>query len=346
MSLAPAVVDFGAELKVDLALSASSGTYRAVDPAPDRTWFVDGGFVDLRGQDTRVGARARGVTGAHVNSDDLVVFDFEDGLESEPLDLRGPPGQVNDAAVHYLVWSGSITTGIGTWPARPADALPVLWIGGVAPGNAPTAQRAGDVWIPTVGDERPFGPVLEAMQLAATTAQTILYFVTDGVLGSLGLSKDGTFAANSDTNLVSQKAIKTYVDAAISTAVAAAVSTLNTSITGLGTSITNLNTAITTITENPQTGTAYTFVSADNTKLVSMNNSAANVVTIPKDVCPVGWSSQVVSIGSGQTSFAKGDVSITVRSVGGKLKLTGQNSSASIFCRAANDFVLIGDLSA
>lgn len=339
LSLAPAVVDFASTLQVDLALSASSGTYRAADPSPDRTWYVDGGFVDLRAQDTRVGARARGVVGAHLNGDGLVVFDFEDGLESEPLDLAGPPGQVNDAAVHYLVWTGNITTGVGTWPARPADTLPVLWIGGVAPGSAPAQQRAGDVWIPTIGDERPFGPVLEAMQLAATTAQTILYFVTDGVLGNLGLSKDGTLAANSDTNLVSQKAIKTYVDAVLVAAKAysdAALTTVNNTLT----------TAVTVVSENPQTGTTYTLVAGDNTKIVSMNNSAANTLTIPKDTLPVGFTCQVISIGTGLTTLVKGDVSITTRSSGGKMKLTGQNSSLSIYCRAANDFIIVGDLSA
>ena len=308
LALAPAVDDFGAELKVDLALSVSSGTYRAVDPAPDRTWFVDGGFVDLRGQDTRVGARARGIAGAHLDDDGLVVFDFEDGLESMPLDLAGPPGQVNDAAVHYLVWVGNVNTAIGSWPARPDDELPVLWIGGRAPNNAPVEQRAGDVWIPTVGDERPFGPVLEALQLIAAAAQTIPYFSASGVAGSLGFSTDTAFASPSDFKVVSQKAVKSYVDAGL-----------------LG--ITNaLTQAVTVVGENPQTGTAYTLAVSDNTKVVSMNNLSANVVTIPKDVLPVGWTSQVISLGTGQTSFAKGD--------------------PSLFCRAANDFVIIGDLSA
>jgi len=60
---------------------------------------------------------------------------------------------------------------------------------------------------------------------------------------------------------------------------------------------------------NVQTGTAYTTVLTDDAALVTMNNAAANVVTVPPNssvAYPLGAVLQVAQLGAGSTSFAAG----------------------------------------
>lgn len=73
---------------------------------------------------------------------------------------------VNQSELHYLVYSDS--TG---WPTRPADSLPVLWVGGVAPQDAPAQMSSGvgDVWIPASGDGEASGVVVANTQTASYT---------------------------------------------------------------------------------------------------------------------------------------------------------------------------------
>ena len=58
------------------------------------------------------------------------------------------------------------------------------------------------------------------------------------------------------------------------------------------------------LTINAQTGTAYTLVASDANNVVTMNNSAANTVTIPTGVLPVGCAVVIIQMGAGQTTVA------------------------------------------
>ena len=58
------------------------------------------------------------------------------------------------------------------------------------------------------------------------------------------------------------------------------------------------------LTINAQTGTAYTLAAADANNIVTMNNSAANTVTIPTGVLPVGCAVVIIQMGAGQTTVA------------------------------------------
>ena len=58
------------------------------------------------------------------------------------------------------------------------------------------------------------------------------------------------------------------------------------------------------LTINAQAGTAYTLVAADANNIVAMNNSAANTVTIPTGVLPVGCAVVIIQMGAGQTTVA------------------------------------------
>jgi hypothetical protein len=98
---------------------------------------------------------------------------------------------------------------------------------------------------------------------------------------------------------------------------------------------------------NPQTA-LYTLVLADASKAVEMNVATANNLTVPPNSAvafPVGTVIETFSYGAGQTTIVAG-AGVTIRSAGGKLKLTGQYSGGALRKRATDEWVLVGDLSA
>ena len=99
---------------------------------------------------------------------------------------------------------------------------------------------------------------------------------------------------------------------------------------------------------NAQTGTTYTLVLADQTKIVEMNNASANTLTVPPNssvAYPTGTQIIVLQTGAGQTSIAAGS-GVTINSASSKLKITGQWSAATLIKRATNTWVLVGDIAA
>lgn len=101
-----------------------------------------------------------------------------------------------------------------------------------------------------------------------------------------------------------------------------------------------------TVSINVQTA-SYSLVLSDAGKLIEMNSSNPNTVTIPLDSSinfDIGTIIDVYQYGTGQTTIA-GDVGVTIRSSGNKLNLTSQYSAATLVKRAANDWVIMGDLS-
>jgi hypothetical protein len=98
---------------------------------------------------------------------------------------------------------------------------------------------------------------------------------------------------------------------------------------------------------NTQTA-SYTLVLTDGFKTVEMNNASANNLTVPPNssvAFPVGTIIDLVQIGAGQTTVVAG-AGVTISSKSGNLKLTGQWSGASLYKRATNTWVLVGDLAA
>ena len=81
--------------------------------------------------------------------------------------------------------------------------------------------------------------------------------------------------------------------------------------------------------------------------LIEMNSSSAMTLTIPLNSAvafPVGTSLDILQTGTGQVTIA-GDTGVTVNATPG-LKLRTQWSSATLFKRAENTWVVYGDLSA
>ena len=100
-------------------------------------------------------------------------------------------------------------------------------------------------------------------------------------------------------------------------------------------------------TFSSQSASAYILVLNDADKIVEINNSSANTLTIPLNssvAFPVGTELTVLQIGTGQTTIA-GTGGVTVNGTPG-LKLRAQWASAVLIKRAENTWVAIGDLSA
>lgn len=105
--------------------------------------------------------------------------------------------------------------------------------------------------------------------------------------------------------------------------------------------------AAATLTANRQTD-SYTLVLGDANSVVEMNKATANDLTVPPDsdvAFDVGTIIELLQYGAGQTTVVAG-FGVTIRSPDGKLKLTGQYSTASLRKVAADEWVLAGDISA
>ena len=99
------------------------------------------------------------------------------------------------------------------------------------------------------------------------------------------------------------------------------------------------------ITTNRQTA-SYTLVLSDADKLVEMNVSTANNLTIPLNssvAFPTGTQIVLAQYGAGQTTIVATS-GVTVRSSGAKLKLTGQYSGATLIKIGTDEWYLFGDI--
>lgn len=99
------------------------------------------------------------------------------------------------------------------------------------------------------------------------------------------------------------------------------------------------------VTANRQTD-SYTLVLGDAGKVIETNKATANSVTVPPNssvAFEVGTIVELFQYGAGQTTIAAG-AGVTIRSSGGKLKLTGQYSGASLRKIATDEWALVGDI--
>ena len=101
----------------------------------------------------------------------------------------------------------------------------------------------------------------------------------------------------------------------------------------------------TTLSFNAQTGTTYTLVAADVSKLVTTSNASAVTVTIPSGVFVAGNQINIQSIGVGLTTISGGSVTITSTGASSSAPvLRARYSAATIICTASNVFTIVGDL--
>jgi len=108
-----------------------------------------------------------------------------------------------------------------------------------------------------------------------------------------------------------------------------------------------INSAKINLALNAQTGTSYTLVASDSSKLVTASNAAAITVTVPPSIFSAGEQINIQSIGAGLTTFAAGS-GVTITSTGATSaapNLRAQFSAATVICTASNTFTIVGDLS-
>lgn len=100
---------------------------------------------------------------------------------------------------------------------------------------------------------------------------------------------------------------------------------------------------------NAQTGTTYTFVLADNGKLVTASNASAQTYTIPLNssvAYATGAQINIIQIGAGQVTIV-GAGGVTVASTGATAaspKLRVQYSSATLIKVATDTWYVVGDI--
>lgn len=99
------------------------------------------------------------------------------------------------------------------------------------------------------------------------------------------------------------------------------------------------------VLENAQTGTTYTLALTDAGKMVTLNNASAIALTIPTNASvafPLNTRIDLAQFGAGQVTV--GGSGVTIRSTDGKLKLNGQYAGASLWKKATDEWLLVGNL--
>ncbi len=137
---------------------------------------------------------------------------------------------------------------------------------------------------------------------------------------------------------------------AIDTATTVDVSTAQTLTNKTLTSPT-LNAPLINLSLNAQTGTTYTFVLADNGKLVTASNASAQTYSIPTNASvayPIGTQINIIQIGAGQVTInAVTSGTTTVSSTGATAtapKLRAQYSSATCIKANTDLWYVVGDI--
>lgn len=97
------------------------------------------------------------------------------------------------------------------------------------------------------------------------------------------------------------------------------------------------------IEQNAQTGTTYTLATdlSDRSKLIEMNNSSANTLTVPSNTTaayPIGTQIQVLQTGTGQTTLAPASITTATYASGGAA------ASTTFVISASNASIAVGQL--
>ena len=97
---------------------------------------------------------------------------------------------------------------------------------------------------------------------------------------------------------------------------------------------------------NVKKSSSYILVLSDDYKLIEMEVSTANTLTIPTNTAeafPIGTQILISQLGTGQTTITP-DTGVTLRSSGGKTKTAAQYSMCTLIKRGTNEWYLSGDL--
>jgi hypothetical protein len=93
---------------------------------------------------------------------------------------------------------------------------------------------------------------------------------------------------------------------------------------------------------NDQTGNSYTLTSADNGKIIILNNASAITLNVPYFF--VGFNCMVLQKGAGQVTLAINGATTNIYNRYGFTKTAGQYSILTLVCLEANKYVASGDM--
>ena len=191
----------------------------------------------------------------------------------------------------------------------------------------------------TYGVKDPTGSP-SSIKWAWSTLKTFLKTYFDTLYqGVLGFTPENS--ANKETSALDTSTTKYPCNNVVKEAVDAKAS-----LTGTET-LTNktLEDAKFTTSINAQTGTTYTLVLTDNSKLITLTNDGAITVTVPTNASvafPIGTQIDLVQGGAGAVTFA--GAGVIINSKGGNLTTNGQYVGVSLIKTDTNTWLLVGDL--
>ena len=198
--------------------------------------------------------------------------------------------------------------------------------------------------------------------LLATTADVAAVTKTSLGLGNVDNTADTAKpVSTAQTSAIATAKAEAIADAtsqvnALLTGAPAALNTLDELAAALGDDAnfassvtTSLGLKVDSLTPISQKTASYTLSSlTERDDLIEMGSASALVLTIPTDATldyPIGTSIDILQTGAGQVTVAPVSGTVTVNATPG-LKLRTTWSSATLFKRAANTWVVFGDLTA
>jgi urease beta subunit len=185
--------------------------------------------------------------------------------------------------------------------------------------------------------------VIALSKLATGTSGHVVVHNSSGVPTSTAISGDITIDSTGNVQIAADK----IVNADINASAAIAYSKLN-----LANSITTTDLASGApragfrSSQNQQTGTTYTMALSDLGSLVELSNASSITVTIPLEssvAFAIGDRIDLLQTNTGQVTVV-GAVGVTLNAYDNQYKLNGRWAAGTIIKRAANTWVLIGNI--
>jgi hypothetical protein len=274
--------------------------------------------ITLR-QESATGATTKGSALTYAELDNNFVHLLRQGSVSVGADsgTQQTLGEADRDSLLTITGGTDISTTVSAPDSAGATTVEIAFTGSAGIANI-------------VEDTTPqLGGALDAQSNNITNLGTINTHTIPGGTGTFALTSDITFA-----NVVDDTTPQLGGDLDLNSS----------DITGTG-NVDITGTVVAQSTLNTQTGTTYTLVLTDASKLVTLNNASAITLTIPPNssvAFPVGTKVDLVQLGAGTVTVAEG-AGVTVNATPTK-DFRAQYSAASCIKIATDEWVLVGDL--